>query len=68
MPKIIIEMLPGRTLEQKRILTREITDVVSRVAAVDRNDVHIIIHENNKENVAQGGVLLADVKVNNEKQ
>lgn len=60
MPKIIIEMCPGRTVEQKRELARRVTEAVSEVAVVPREDIHIIIHENSRENLAQGGVLFCD--------
>lgn len=60
MPKIFVEMLPGRSVEQKREMVSRITDVMVETMNVGRDTVHIIIHENCRENVAQGGVLFCD--------
>lgn len=60
MPKVIIEMLPGRTLDQKRKIVEGITDVLVNTAGVGRETVHIMIHENAPENVAQGGRMFCD--------
>jgi 4-oxalocrotonate tautomerase len=62
MPKVIVEMLPGRTLDQKREITKKLTAVLSETMRVEKETVHIIIHENSDENVAQGGVLFCDRK------
>ncbi len=60
MPKITIDIGAGRTLEQKRKLVEGITNVVSEVAAVPKDAVHIVIHENTYENIALGGILFCD--------
>ena len=60
MPKIIIEMLEGRSLEQKRELVRRVTQDVSETARIAPEEIHIIIHENSRENVAQNGKLFCD--------
>lgn len=60
MPKVFVEILPGRTLEQKREMVKRITEVLVDTINVRTDSVHIIIHENPKENVAQGGVLFYD--------
>ena len=62
MPKITIDMFPGRTLDQKRELVERITDILSETINVRKESVHIIIHENPKENVALGGQLFYDRK------
>jgi len=62
MPKITIDMLPGRTVEQKRKLAERITEVMMETVNVRKEAVHIVIHENPKENVALGGQLLLDRK------
>lgn len=62
MPKITIDMLPGRTLEQKRKLVERMTEVISETINVRKESIHIVIHENPKENVALGGQLIYDRK------
>lgn len=60
MPELTIEMVEGRTLEQKRELVRRLTEVVVDVCKVDPSSVTIIIHENRREDKAKGGVLFLD--------
>jgi 4-oxalocrotonate tautomerase len=60
MPEVIIELAEGRTLDQKRRLVQEITDVVVRVCDVDAQAVVVIIHTNPKTDKAKGGVLFSD--------
>lgn len=62
MPKLFIEMLEGRTLEQKRELVKAVTAAVADSLNIAYEEVLINIHENPKENVAKGGILLADRK------
>lgn len=50
----------GRTLDQKRRLVKEITDVVVRVCDVDPQAVIVIIHTNPKTDKAKGGILFSD--------
>jgi len=45
MPLVIVKMLEGRTVEQKRQLAREITDVVARVAKTSEDQVDVIIED-----------------------
>ena len=60
MPEVIIELVEGRTLDQKRRLVREITRVVVETCEVQPDQVTVIIHENPKTDKAKGGVLFAD--------
>jgi 4-oxalocrotonate tautomerase len=60
MPEITIELLEGRTLEQKRGLVSEMTEVVVRNCGVQPEDVTIIIHDNPRSDKAKAGKLLAD--------
>jgi 4-oxalocrotonate tautomerase len=61
MPEITIEILEGRTLEQKRGLVREMTDVVVRNCGVRPEDVTIIIHDNPRSDKAKAGKLFSDM-------
>lgn len=60
MPTIIVEADEGRTLDQKRGLVRDITEAVCKNYNVDPQAVTILLHEQNKENRAKGGILVVD--------
>ena len=60
MPELTIEMMEGRTIEQKRELVRRLTDVVVETLKVDPSSVLIVIHENRRHDKAKGGVLFSD--------
>ena len=60
MPMIIVKMIEGRTIEQKRQLVREITDVVARVAGISEDQVDVIIEDYPKHDWAKAGVLFSD--------
>jgi 4-oxalocrotonate tautomerase len=60
MPEVIIELAEGRSVEQKRKLVKEITEVVARVCDSDPQNVIVIIHTNPKTDKAKGGVLFSD--------
>jgi 4-oxalocrotonate tautomerase len=62
MPIIQVEMLKGRTLEQKRALAEKVTQAVVETANCPRDAVKIIIREMEFENYSQGGVLKCDEK------
>lgn len=62
MPIIQVEMLKGRTLEQKRALAEKVTQAVVETANCPREAVRIIIREMEFENFSQGGVLKCDGK------
>lgn len=57
MPTYHIEMLEGRTIEQKRKLVQEITRVSVEVLGVSPDSVDILITDVKRENWATGGVL-----------
>ncbi|GAV21970.1 4-oxalocrotonate tautomerase [Carboxydothermus pertinax] len=62
MPFIQIEMLEGRTVEQKRELVRRITEAVVDVVKCSPEAVKIIIRDMKPENYGEAGVLRADKK------
>ncbi len=62
MPVVTIQMWPGRTLEQKRALTKAITEAMVTHADVKPDGLHVIIQEVSKENWARAGVLGVDRK------
>jgi 4-oxalocrotonate tautomerase len=60
MPVVHIQMYDGRSLEQKRQLVKEVTDVVARVTGNSPQGVHVIIDEVKRDNWAIGGLLWPD--------
>lgn len=62
MPIIQVEMLKGRTLEQKREMVKVVTEAVSRTANCPKEAVKIIIREMDFENFSEAGVLRSDKK------
>ncbi|GAB6904946.1 tautomerase family protein [Desulfosarcina cetonica] len=57
MPIVSIKMAKGRTIEQKRILVRAITDSVVSTLDVEPEWVTVLIEELDRENWATGGEL-----------
>ena len=60
MPTYHIEMLAGRTAEQKKKLVEEITRVTVEVLGGSPNSVDILITDVPRENWATGGVLWSE--------
>jgi 4-oxalocrotonate tautomerase len=60
MPRIIVQSIAGRSVEQKRELARRLTEVVIDVYRVEPSTVTIFIEEVPPENFARSGVLAVD--------
>ncbi len=60
MPILQVEMLKGRTIEQKRNMVKKVTDAVTETLDCPKEAVRIIIREMELENFASAGVLRAD--------
>ena len=60
MPLIVVKMLEGRSVEQKRRLVRELTDVVVKFTGAPEEQVDVLIEDYPKENWAKAGVLFQD--------
>lgn len=60
MPILQIEILKGRTLEQKREMVKKVTDVVSETLNCPKEAVRIIIREMEFDNFAHAGKLRSD--------
>ena len=60
MPVIRIEMLEGRSAEQKRALVRELTDGCVRALGASPESVKVLIFDVPREHWATGGVLLSE--------
>lgn len=60
MPVVFVHMFEGRSLEQKRALTKAITDAMEEHAGAKTDGLHVVIQEYPRENWARAGVLGAD--------
>jgi 4-oxalocrotonate tautomerase len=60
MPIINVEMLEGRTVDQKRLLAQELTDAFVRSCGGDTANVRVLIREVAAVDWAIGGTLVAD--------
>lgn len=60
MPFVVVHMWEGRSTEQKRALTRAITDAMVEHAEARPDGLHVAINEYPKENWARAGVLGVD--------
>jgi 4-oxalocrotonate tautomerase len=57
---IRIDMIEGKTQDQKRRIVKEITEIMIRIAGTKPEDVRIIIVDHPRENLAAAGQLLID--------
>lgn len=60
MPIIRIELIEGRSVEQKRKMAEKITDIVSETAEVPKDVVDVIFYDIKKEDFASSGKLFID--------
>lgn len=61
MPIVQIDMLDGRTLEQKRDLVKKVTEAIVETANCPADAVTIIIREMQPQNLAKAGKLRSDM-------
>ena len=60
MPIIRVEMLTGRSKEQKAELAKALTDAIVRVANTSADHTIVVFDDIDKENWAEGGKLASD--------
>lgn len=60
MPILQVELLKGRTTEQKRAMAEKVTQALVETVNCKQEDVKIIIREMEREDYATGGVLMLD--------
>jgi 4-oxalocrotonate tautomerase len=60
MPIVTIEASRGRTLDQKRLLVRDVTDAFVKHYGLRPDQVTIIFHELGDEDLGKAGVLWRD--------
>jgi 4-oxalocrotonate tautomerase len=61
MPTINIEILEGRTAEQKKALVQGITDTVCKVLNIDAETVNIRIWDLKRSETARGGRFFSEM-------
>lgn len=62
MPRIQIQMLEGRTTEQKRQLARGVVDAAVKALGIPKERFTVAIFEMTQENLAPGGTLWRDLE------
>ncbi|NLL61758.1 MAG: 4-oxalocrotonate tautomerase [Candidatus Atribacteria bacterium] len=62
MPILQVEMLKGRTVEQKRAMVNKVTEAISETLNCPKDAVRIIIREMDTEDFAHAGELYIDKK------
>ncbi len=60
MPMVQIEMFEGRTVEQKRMLVKKVTDAIAESINTAPENIKIVIREMKPENHAVAGKLSSD--------
>jgi 4-oxalocrotonate tautomerase len=59
-PIVTIQMFEGRSLDKKRELSKQVTDVVARITDNPASRVHVIIEEVKQENWTIGAMYAWD--------
>lgn len=57
MPIVQIDMMKGRTVEQKKELVKKVTEVIAETANCPKEAVSIIIRDMEAENYGQAGEM-----------
>jgi 4-oxalocrotonate tautomerase len=61
MPEVVVYIIEGRSIEQKRGLVKDITDAVVKNAGAPRDAVTVSLVETAKTSKAKGGVLFSEM-------
>lgn len=62
MPRVTIQLVEGRTTEQKRRMAEEITKSIMDICNVPNTAVTIYFDDMPKDSYSKGGVLVCDEK------
>ncbi len=60
MPIVQVELLEGRSIEQKRAMVREVTTAICQSLGVGPESVSVIIRDMPRHNFARGGQLASE--------
>jgi len=61
MPIVTIELIEGRTVEQKREMAKRITETIVDVTKIPQDAVEVIFHDMKKEDYSKAGILAIDM-------
>lgn len=61
MPIVTIELIEGRSVEQKREMAKKITETIVEITKIPQDAVEIIFHDLKRENYSKAGVLATDM-------
>jgi 4-oxalocrotonate tautomerase len=61
MPIVTIELIEGRSIEQKREMAKKITETITEITKIPQEAVEIIFNDMKKENYSKGGLLAIDM-------
>ena len=60
MPFVAVHIARGRPLEKRRRIAQAITDAISEILELEKNQTQVLIHEHDRDNWAIGGELLSE--------
>ncbi|EHQ90239.1 2-hydroxymuconate tautomerase [Desulfosporosinus youngiae] len=60
MPIVQIDLLEGRTLDQKRLLVEKVTQAIMESTGAPAESISIILRDMARENYAKAGKLASD--------
>ncbi len=60
MPIVTVEMIEGRTLEQKKAMAEKVTASICETCKCEPEAVTIVIHDLPADNIAKNGRLLSE--------
>jgi 4-oxalocrotonate tautomerase len=60
MPNIVVELLAGRSIEQRKAFARAVTDHAVEILGARPQDVRMVFNEITPDIVANGGVLASE--------
>jgi len=61
MPIVTIELIEGRSVEQKREMAKRITEAIVDVTKIPQDAVEVIFHDMKKEDYSKAGILAIDM-------
>jgi 4-oxalocrotonate tautomerase len=62
MPEVVVYLLEGRTVEDKRGLVKDLTSAVVKNLSVPQESVTVSLVETARTDKGKGGVLFSDMK------
>lgn len=60
MPSITVELLAGRSLEQRRAFAQKVTEIAVECLGAQAPHVRIVFHQMEHDEIANGGTLAID--------